>query len=172
MTPLTPEQLAYLAGAFDGEGQLSIIKNIRSDDKKRLRNYALRVEVRLGQRRRLWLDTIQSWVGEDNASLGRNGAAQAFYILRFKAAWCREYLPLIRPYLILKGANVDIIMEFFALATPHRGRIGAGDEVWAKRDALHVKIKHLNADRSNSHDVMPSNESQLTWPPKVQRQLV
>lgn len=146
---LTDLQIGYLAGMFDGDGQISIIKNIRRDDKKRKRNYALRVEVRIGQRRRILLKTIQDWIGEENASICANGLDGRYFNLRFKANWLRQHLPLILPHLILKQRQAEIVVHFLSYPS-HVGRNGIGDNEWAVRDRLHQEVKKLNADRTNS----------------------
>ena len=146
---LTDLQIGYLAGILDGEGQISIVKNIRRDDKTRRRNYALRVEVRISQRRRILLEAIQGWIGEENASIGANGLAGQYFVLRFKAHWLREHLPLILPHLILKQRQTEIVIRFLGHRA-HIGRKGVGAEEWAVRDTLHQEVKKINADRTNS----------------------
>ena len=144
---LTQLRIGDLAGLLDGEGQVSIVKNRRTDGKRK-RAYSLRAEVRVSQRRRILLDTIASWVGKDGTSIGRTGQNGAYYVLRFHSAWLRANLRKIIPHLIIKRRQAEVVMRF--LSQPARvGRNGVGDAEWEIRDALHAEIKALNADRTN-----------------------
>ena len=146
---LTELQIGYLAGLLDGEGQVSIAKNIRRDDKKRKRNYALRVEVRIVQRRKILLDKLLEWIGAENGSIGGNGLGGHYFVLRFHAEWLRANLPAIIPHLILKRRQAEIVTEF--LSFPRwPGRNGVGEEHWRHRDALKEEVMRLNLDRSNA----------------------
>ena len=144
MAPLNELQIGYLAGILDGEGQLGITRNIRRDDKKRIRDYALRVEVRISQKRRLLLDTILEWIGPENGSIGRTGLNQAYFVLRLKADWLKQTLPILQPHLILKGRNAEIIIEFFSLGRTHIGRGGASADIWLRKQELRNEIYLLN----------------------------
>lgn len=145
---LTETQIAYLAGILDGEGQVSVTRQKRTDAKRK-RDYGLRTEVRVSQRRRVLLSTILGWIGEENGTIGPTGLGGKFFQLRFKAEWLREHLPLIAPFLILKRRQAEIVIEF--LGQPARvGRNGVGDEAWAKRDALRAECHALNMDRTNA----------------------
>ena len=142
---LTEHQYAYLAGIIDGEGHVSIDRLIRKDDKKRLRNYCYRPSVRVAQARIKLLETIQSWVGAENASISKTGRESAYWCLRFKAHWLREHLPRIAKYMILKGSHAEIFMWFLEHQNTGIGRHGAGDAVWKERDEMYAKMRILNA---------------------------
>ncbi len=145
---LSELQIGYLAGILDGEGQVSVVRQKRSDAKRK-RAYGLRTEVRVTQRRRILLSTILDWTGSENATITSTGLGGKFFQLRFKAQWLRDNLPIIAPHLILKRRQADIVIEF--LGQPARvGRNGVGDEAWNKRDALRAECHALNADRTNA----------------------
>lgn len=146
---LTEAQIGYIAGILDGEGSISITRNIRSDERKRRRDYALRADVRVTQRRRLLLSTLLAWIGESNGSICAAGPGRRFFVLRIKHEWLRENFAAIIPHLVLKRRQAEIVLEF--LGYPARvGRNGVGDEVWSKRDALRDECKALNLDRTNA----------------------
>ena len=146
---LTQLQIGYLAGLLDGEGQISIIKAARNDRRTpRLRRYELRVEVRITQRRRLLLDTVLSWIGREHGTVASTGLDKRYFVLRFKAPWLRAHLGTISRHLILKRRQAEVV-QIFLNHRPHVGRLGVGEDEWAKRDALHAEVKALNADRSN-----------------------
>lgn len=146
---LSETQLGYLAGILDGEGAISITRNKRRDKQARRRDVALRCDVRVSQRRKLLLDTICAWIGEENASISRTGLGNRYFSLRFKHSWLREHLPKILPYLLLKQRQAEIVISF--LAQPSRvGRNGVGEEEWERRILLYEECKGLNLDRTNA----------------------
>lgn len=147
---LTELQLGYIAGILDGEGQVSIVRNIRRDDKKRLREYDLRVQVSITQRRRLLLDTILKWTGKESGIISATGLGNKYFALRFRVPWLQENLPLILPHLVLKKRQAELVLEFIASRASRPGRKGAGDETWEVRDALRAECMALNTDRTNA----------------------
>src|SRR6266851_1530809 len=86
---LSELQIGYLAGILDGEGQVSVVRQKRSDAKRK-RAYGLRTEVRVTQRRRILLSTILDWTGSENATITSTGLGGKFFQLRFKAQWLRD----------------------------------------------------------------------------------
>ena len=145
---LTELQIGYLAGILDGEGGISIAKNIRKDGTRK-RDYALTARVGVTQRRRILLSTILDWIGRENGHIGRTGLENKFFLLRFKADWLRKNLPFILPHLILKRRQAEIVITF--LNFPRCvGRHGVGDENWLIRNKLRDECVALNMDRTNA----------------------
>lgn len=146
---LSQLQIGYLAGILDGEGAISITRVKRDDDKKRKRDYSLRADVRITQRRRLLLTTILDWIGEENGKISATGLDNRFFVLRLRHVWLRDHLALVLPHLVLKRRQAEIVLEF--LSHPARvGRNGVGDEAWSRRNALRDECKALNLDRTNA----------------------
>lgn len=147
---LSDLQIGYLAGILDGEGCVTVTRNVRNDRKKRRRNYELRSVVTITQRRRRLLDHIVAMVGTDNASIYRHRGSKLrdYFILRFTNGWLRDNLPLLIPHLVLKHEQAGICLWF--LSNPGKtGLPGMTEDEWAVRDSMFEKCRHLNADRSN-----------------------
>ena len=112
MPRLSIAKLAYLAGIMDGEGEFSIAKYARKDDRKRLRGYGLKVSVRIAQARRSLLDSIARDVGQSNVNIGRTGRELAYFYLRFKHQYLTWLIPRLIPYLRLKAEQASIALQF------------------------------------------------------------
>ena len=145
---LTPLQIGYLAGILDGEGQVSITRQKRTD-MTRKRDYGYRSDVRVTQRRRILLSTILGWIGAENGHIGRTGLNNKFFVLRFRSCWLRQNLPIILPHLLLKRRQAELVVDFLGHKT-HVGSNGVGAQTWAKWDAQHAEVRALNSDRANS----------------------
>jgi len=105
--------LAYAAGFFDGEGCVQIVKWY---SKKNHRHYH-RLDVNIGQkdmRPLIWLKS--NFNGRIQQNPKPTGQPFAFWILTDKNA--EEFLKLIRPYLILKGEQVDVALAYRATVKP------------------------------------------------------
>lgn len=143
MTTLTIEQLAYLAGIMDGEGEFSIHKYARHDSQKRKRGYGLKACVRISQARRSLLDSIASDVGKENVNIGKAGKGGAYFYLRFRHAYLVKLIPLLLPYLRLKSEQATIVLEFLNMPKSV-GRNGMGTQEWQRRMKLRNRCCRLN----------------------------
>lgn len=144
MNQLTPTQLAYLAGIMDGEGEFAVHLYQRNDNRKRIRNYGLRVSVRISQARKSLLTGIANDIGSDLVHLGKTGLGGAYHVLRFKHAVLIELIPQLMPYLRLKQRQAAIVLEFLQMPKLV-GRNGVGLGEWKRRLRLRYECCRLNA---------------------------
>lgn len=136
---LTTVECAYLAGLFDGEGCVGYYKRKGSRSK-----YSFLSTVMISQsaaRLMTWLretigfGTIYSRPGKKNIE---------YHWETNKKADVVEFLAAIRPYLILKGEQVDILLDHLraeGVEPLARGKVTP--EVFAKREWVSNELKVL-----------------------------
>ena len=150
---LTDLQIGYLSGILDSDGCITIVRGRRRDNKVRIRNYELRPQISVTQRRRRLLEYITAISGPDSASIytHRGSELRNYYILRFRNQWLRDNLPTLLPHLCLKREQAEIAL-WFLQNLGKTGRNGMGNKAWAERDRMWARCRHLNQDRSNGED--------------------
>ena len=136
---LTEAEKAYLAGIFDGEGCVGYYKRKGSRTKY---SYVSVVMVTQSDARLMtWLrdkivfGTIYSRPGKKHVE---------FHWETNKKAHVCEFLETIRPYLILKGEQVDILLNHFqqeGLHPKHKGTVTP--EVVADREKVYQELRSL-----------------------------
>ena len=123
------EQLAYIAGFFDGEGTVSIAPN---KTRKKV-NYVLTVYIY--QQDKAPLELIQKefgghfWKGRDRCWHLQLGNAKAAH-----------FLVSIYPFLIVKREEARIALEFRSTVDSTR-RTPLTDEERGKRERLYLQLK-------------------------------
>lgn len=113
---MTDTETAYLAGLFDGEGNVGVVKAKAS---KNARLY-LRLVVRIFNTHRGCLVFAQQtygagWIGEDKRPNHPKWKTGYRWSITGKKA--EAFLLSVRPYLLVKAAAVDEL-----LSSPHSGR--------------------------------------------------
>lgn len=136
MHKLTTEELAYLAGIFDGEGcvQLNLWKN------------SVRVKAEITNTSRTLIDWILA-----TTKVGAVSTRKASGNRRICYRWCVscnqaiELLIQIRPWLLIKSAQVDLILEWHKLEMLAGARIGkyVSKERISSRTDLNNQLKLL-----------------------------
>jgi hypothetical protein len=145
---VSPEQLAYAAGLFDGEGTVQISRPTA----KRPREHRLRIAVTMTHEPTVrWLadtfgGTARGVMAPSVSGRGRRPrwewAVQAVAAARFLAA--------VRPWLITKAEAADLALAFQHRLKPGQGTNGrrqtAVSEVRA-REALRRRLRWANGSR-------------------------
>ena len=133
---LTQTEVAYLAGIFDGEGCISIMRRhcYRPRLGRVVKDYS--IHVRVGNTSAQLLDWIAERVGGAIYSqkvVGNRQKAWHWHLGKRDAA---EYLRLIRPYVIVKTRQIDLALKFIGL-----GR----DIVPTVRAEMYEQMRELNS---------------------------
>lgn len=114
---LTTAEVGYLAGLVDGEGCISILRMQMKRGKRTYLHFALQIRIANTQIR------LVEWIRD---RVGGKLYAQT-YVTRIrgnrKQAWhwhlggyeASAFLRLVRPYLVIKGDQVDLALEFLGL---------------------------------------------------------
>lgn len=107
---------AYVAGFFDGEGSVSIVRN-RSQNRSDYHKLVVRVTQR--SKHRLVLDRIceefggKVFVRSQQTRVSRVWAEQADWQLQSTEP-IRRFFEAIQPYLVIKAAQAELALEFIS----------------------------------------------------------
>ena len=129
------QDLSYLAGFFDGEGCISILKSTKGNW-----NPAYFLQAQIGQK----YGNILDWVKENFGGNVYKKRDQTWIVTNFKAY---EFIKLITPYLKYKKPQAELAIKFYEERILGAKRKYASDphskEEIAKREEMLVEMKKL-----------------------------
>lgn len=137
-------QKAYLAGIVDGEGCISINKTRNKSVRHKHPYYQVRLRVAMTTYEPI--QSIQTWCGGIVSLTKRKGSRKPIYewlLLNDKAI---NVLKLIKPYLLLKQKQTEIVINFRDYYHTHSGygRAETPIEVSILREEYFQQMKQLN----------------------------
>ena len=135
---LTEAQKGYIAGIIDGEGSLMIVKRKR-DWKRCTHPHYHRPQASVAQAKKPILDYLMEVLGESDLNINHQ---KGIWELRFHPPCLKWLLPQIKPYLVLKRRQAEILIEFMAECR-YQGK-ELTDEQWNRRETLRLEISELN----------------------------
>lgn len=144
---------AYLAGAIDADGFISVSKKTgyrRRADGSSPTYYSVRIG--LSETRAEIPDLLQAtwpaWRGEHQP---KNPAHKRWHIWQTMGAKAREPLTRLLPYLILKREQARLALEFLDLVESQRSTfkgVPLSGQYETERRRLYEAITHLNSPRN------------------------
>lgn len=145
MEPGSELELAYLAGFFDGEGCVSIGKDLNPKC-----SYGARhgITINVAQTSRFPLDRFHTrWGGclIDYAQPREEWSHVWRWAIKSRAG-CLKFLTEVRPYLILKGPQADLCLEFHKIASINKEWTRwkkMPKEIWDERERLYLECRAL-----------------------------
>lgn len=139
------EERAWLAGVIDGEGSIFLSKVTHSNYR---RGFFYRPQLEVSNSSRLFLIRVAEIVGEGTVQLAKKepGAWKTRWMYAAVSGVLRVVLPQIVPYMIIKRAQAETMLKFFAFIdeNPIRGRTKVELNYYEKLDSLYWMIKKLN----------------------------
>lgn len=141
---LTQVGYAWCAGFLDGEGCVSLAR-VRRTCGNRV-NYRARVNI--VQNCEETLRTFRDFAGENcvYAQLPhRESYTRPIYQLVYDGIHAHRLLQKLRPYLVRKGHEADVIFEFYRVGDPtrHFGPQGAPADIWHARERCYQALRCL-----------------------------
>ena len=136
--------LSNAAGLFDGEGSITLAKTFRDCGN----GFNFRLRVQIPQNCLETLRTFQERVGE-SGRLGRlkhrDSYTRPIHLLVFDGAHAYNVLKKLRPFLVRKADEADVVFSYFDTAHPgrHFGPAGVPAEVWEIRERCHQALRCL-----------------------------
>lgn len=143
-------QLAYVAGFMDGEGTITIARNI---SKKHPGKPYYRIYVTISSTDLEVLQLIQTWFPEGKILETNDKRAKPHYrqAYRYHTEGPRAYrmLILLKPYLVIKRKQAALALGFywsqFIKGEKKRlGRNGLTDDILQTREKFYWKMRQLN----------------------------
>jgi hypothetical protein len=135
---------AWCAGFLDGEGCVTLAR-VRRTCGNRV-NYRARVHV--PQNCLQTLLTFRNRVAE-NCVLGqlphRASYTRPIYHLAYDGIHAYRLLQKLRPYLVRKGAEADVLFEYYRIGQPtrHFGPKGVPTDIWRARERCYDALRCL-----------------------------
>lgn len=133
--------VAWAAGFIDGEGCFWMNRQIHKG-RTRLTHF---VGISVHQTKREPLDKLQRLFGGGIYKMITYKVNQVDgYQWRTHGSGARDVARAVRPYLLVKGPQADLIAEFYRIPPHNWGRRGVPDEEVARRDALYLAFRIAN----------------------------
>ena len=109
------EESAYIAGIIDGEGTVTLHRKTISVGRKRYQAWEYYIGVTLTQK--AFMNAIKEMVNVGKGQVRNNprnlkGRANQSYRVKWSGSHCISILKEIRPFLLLKAPQADIILNF------------------------------------------------------------
>lgn len=141
---LTQISYAWAAGFLDGEGCISLAK-VRRNCGNRI-NY--RVRMNISQNCLETLQAFRDYCGEScvlTQPPHRESYSRPIYQLVYDGVHAYRLLQKLRPFLIRKGAEADVIFEYYRIAEPtrHFGPKGVPSHIWHIRERCYDALRCL-----------------------------
>jgi hypothetical protein len=148
------EDIAYLAGFFDGEGSVTI-NHVKRTDRTvsgRYKNDSYTLQVVIGNTD----PTVPNWAqsmfgGYVIVREPRSIAHRPSFSWLISNYWAMRFLETIRPYIRMKGDVVDLAIRFQRAMKKH-GPKATPPEVIAWREEQRLAIRMLNGRKKKEGD--------------------
>ena len=135
MNHLSVAQASYIAGCIDCDGSITLKKRWNRDGS----GYAPMVVI--GQAKPQLVERMKEMIGEGVITPCRH-REYMFYEYRLCSNGCRQLLPQIKEYLVLKKEQAETVLEYLKTVTKGGKRIEPS--VIDIRNKLHAKMAKLN----------------------------
>lgn len=140
---MTPTDIAYIAGFFDGEGSITIHENCKPSPRGKNPNHTLQVSIANTDPRALrWIHAEFGGllIFRRRATEGHRNLLQ--WVIRCGGAM--RFLAAIRPFLRMKCEQADIAINY-QQAKAMRGPVKITEDVIRWREEQRQRIRALNA---------------------------
>lgn len=142
---LSEEEKAWLAGVIDGEGSIFLSKVIGANYR---RGFFYRPQLAVSNSNRSLLVRVAEIIGEGTVQLAKKelGYWKTRWMYAAVSGVLREILPQILPYLIIKRAQAETMLQFFSYIdqNPIYGNGKVEPSYYEKLDSLYLIMKKLN----------------------------
>jgi hypothetical protein len=136
---ITETQMAYLAGMIDGDGHVGVYKTMgRSNMRYRARVCVINTDVRLIN----WLLEVFGGFVKNNKSKNKNHKDRFVWQLADNDA--DEVLSLIRPFLVIKAEQTDLVLAYRKLQKISKTKPGYTNISTDTRELVYQTMKQLN----------------------------
>ncbi|SRR5579885_397140 len=142
MKTLTAETLSYIAGIFDGEGYVGIIRHQSENDFWPC--FMPRFVVAMTDKESI--DWLKQETGIGAVSrVEAKGNRKDSYHWRLRICEMREFVPLLVPYLKLKRRRAELLLEFLKTCKGRRGGwVRLSESEYELRESIYEELSKLN----------------------------
>lgn len=146
---LTAAQAAYVAGALDGEGCITIRREAPRVAAGRV-SPQFQFIVKLTNTHKPWIDMLHEWLGGNVHQINGLGARnrKVCWDLRLRASEVQAVLPQLMPYLVIKRRQAELMTRYFDLAhqrrLANRPGVAGNPDLIVAQESLYQEFKALN----------------------------
>jgi hypothetical protein len=157
-------EMAYLAGAIDGDGSFSLIKR-RNGSMSPL----YQPMIQLCNVSRLLVDIIKDtfggWIFERASHIAKDGKIRKVtYSWKLDKTNVGEVIPKILPYLIVKKERAAYLLSYMSQNPFKRGSMRLSTEVLSSREAAYAEMIRLNDERRWDKTIEPGKRVDSDFP--------
>lgn len=137
----TETELAYAAGCVDGEGNIEIRMRY---NKKGTRHHTCQVSIsNTDLRMLLWLHARFDGVVSPQKRKPHSEKHKPVHIWYLSTRSCGDFLAAIRPYLVIKGEQADLVLALRALILPLGFNQRLPEGLYEQREHLRLQLRAL-----------------------------
>ena len=142
---MTEKDVAYLAGFFDGEGCVGYYNANPNPEGTPYFHVSINIS-NTDPRPILWMQKLLGFGKAKSANVSGK-RRQAYQWQISKRSDVKTFLELVRPYLIVKAEQADVILALFEMEKDYTGKHGSvTPEVTARRREAAAKVKALKRE--------------------------
>jgi hypothetical protein len=142
---MTEAESAWLAGVIDGEGSIFLSKVTHPAYR---RGFFYRPQMMVSNSNRPFLVKVMEIIGEGTVHLAKRGRGgwKTRWEYQGTAGVMRKIIPQIIPYLIVKRAQAEKVLEYFDFIkeNPIQNRKEVSSEYYERLDTIYLAMKKLN----------------------------
>lgn len=165
-------EMAYLAGAFDGDGSFSLIKKVEDLNRSPL-YYPF---IQFGSNGLELPELLKKKFNGNIVTRKPHKAKEGFQRKEFftfrveKAPKCKPFLEKIIPYLRIKKERANALLDYINENPFKRGSRKLDKEVIARRERAYIKIRCMNDARNVNESLArqvfnkSAHQDELFWP--------
>lgn len=149
LSPMTDREIGYIAGFFDGEGNISIMKRVKRVRARNWTGFDYAFHVRAANTNLEVLQWIQSKVGGTIYEHGVGGNRKPSWVWHLGGQHAKSFLQMIEPFSITKRRQLQVGFEFLSLG--RKTDPSARAALWTQMVAINMKgIRQQNGEAATS----------------------
>jgi len=157
MRDVTNETAAYVAGIIDGEGYIGIAKTKKTGSMRSTRYAGVLI---VGNTSRRLIAELVTTFGIGSVTYRRGGERKKeCFLWAIQSRNARDVLLRVRPYLLVKGAQADLVIDFVegfeSFKGGRPGKFGGqtvSESELARRSRIYEELRQLNRVGPRNYD--------------------
>lgn len=158
MREIGNETAAYVAGIVDGEGHVGVAKTKQTGSMRSTRYAGVLI---VGNTSRQLIEELVAVFGIGSISYRRGSErTKGFFLWAIQSRNARDVLVRVRPYLVVKRAQADLVIEFVdgfeSFKGGRAGKFGGqtvSERELARRSRIYEELRRLNRVGPGTDDV-------------------
>ncbi len=141
MKGISNEELAYMAGLFDGEGSFVVAKHFAKNGHAGKRGFVWELRMTIGMADKEGLNLIKRVMNKKRLREAK-GVNRKMYYLTLYSNEIRKVLPLMLPYLRVKKRQAELLLKAVSVIKPKATKLTD-----SRLQKMYLAMKKLNHSR-------------------------